>query len=258
MNIDFSDGVPSGDCTDGLSFIRTWTASDFCGNIASCDQTVTIIDDIAPMLNCPADIEVSCNSSTEPNVTGMATAADACNTATVTHSDGPITGSCPQTFVRTFTAIDACGNMATCTQLITIIDDAPPVITCPVDITVSCENNNTDPAITGTATATDACSAVDVNFTDGPITGICPQTFVRTWTATDACGNTTSCLQTITIEDVNGPTIVCPANISVSCEASTAPSATGVATATDACGTCLLYTSPSPRDQRGSRMPSSA
>ena len=25
-----------------------------------------------------------------------------------------------------------------------------------------------------------------------------------------------------------------------------------------ACGTCLLYTSPSPRDQRGSRMPSSA
>ena len=28
--------------------------------------------------------------------------------------------------------------------------------------------------------------------------------------------------------------------------------------ATTGCGTCLLYTSPSPRDQRGSRMPSSA
>ena len=28
--------------------------------------------------------------------------------------------------------------------------------------------------------------------------------------------------------------------------------------AIDMCGTCLLYTSPSPRDQRGSRMPSSA
>ena len=27
---------------------------------------------------------------------------------------------------------------------------------------------------------------------------------------------------------------------------------------TDTCDTCLLYTSPSPRDQRGSRMPSSA
>ena len=26
----------------------------------------------------------------------------------------------------------------------------------------------------------------------------------------------------------------------------------------DQCGNCLLYTSPSPRDQRGSRMPSSA
>ena len=26
----------------------------------------------------------------------------------------------------------------------------------------------------------------------------------------------------------------------------------------DRCGRCLLYTSPSPRDQRGSRMPSSA
>ena len=36
----------------------------------------------------------------------------------------------------------------------------------------------------------------------------------------------------------------------------TNPSETGTATATD--NACLLYTSPSPRDQRGSRMPSSA
>ena len=32
----------------------------------------------------------------------------------------------------------------------------------------------------------------------------------------------------------------------------------GDGTHIDTCGTCLLYTSPSPRDQRGSRMPSSA
>ena len=31
-----------------------------------------------------------------------------------------------------------------------------------------------------------------------------------------------------------------------------------IETAEEAVGTCLLYTSPSPRDQRGSRMPSSA
>src|SRR5260370_8856771 len=35
----------------------------------------------------------------------------------------------------------------------------------------------------------------------------------RTWTATDACGNFASCVQTITVRDITPPSLVIPANV---------------------------------------------
>ncbi|MBK9960938.1 MAG: hypothetical protein IPP06_06285 [Saprospiraceae bacterium] len=53
------------------------------------------------------------------------------------------------------------------------------------------------------ATATDVCDASPViTFTDGVSTpGACPGTysFVRTWKATDACNNMSTCPQSITV-----------------------------------------------------------
>src|SRR5437899_13096414 len=34
----------------------------------------------------------------------------------------------------------------------------------------------------------------------------------RTWTATDGCGNSASCLQRITVQDTTPPRLICPAN----------------------------------------------
>ncbi|MFQ5463097.1 MAG: HYR domain-containing protein [Phycisphaerae bacterium] len=44
-------------------------------------------------------------------------------------------------------------------------------------------------------------------------------TIVRTWTTVDACGNTASANQVITIQDSTPPEVVCPADITVSAEA---------------------------------------
>src|SRR5436190_12164 len=58
----------------------------------------------------------------------------------------------------------------------------------------------------------------------------------RTWTATDDCGNSSTCMQRITVRDTTPPTITCPANRVLECPADTSANNTGVATAQDSCG----------------------
>src|SRR5205814_8151968 len=66
---------------------------------------------------------------------------------------------------------------------------------------------------TGTATATDNCGGVtSVTYSDLAAGGCTGRDIDRTWTATDACGNTASRIQHITFADNTRPTITnCPA-----------------------------------------------
>src|SRR5206468_2622840 len=57
----------------------------------------------------------------------------------------------------------------------------------------------------------------------------------RTWTATDACSNSASCVQTIIVRDITPPSLTCPPDLLLECPADTRTNATGVATATDTC-----------------------
>ena len=192
-------------CTSLLT--RIWIGTDNCGNTAQVNQVLTIVDTTAPVITCPADVDVSCdNSSTEPADTGMAIATDNCSSVTIEYMDGEVSGDCPATFVRTWTATDECGNVSTCTQSITVSDDSAPVIDCPADVTVDCDGD-ISPAATGEASATDNCGTAMVTYLDGEIIGSCPYTIERTWTATDNCGNASSCVQVITIDDNTPPTI---------------------------------------------------
>src|SRR5690606_5293055 len=121
------------------------------------------------------------------------------------------------TIVRTWTARDACNNISTGTQYITVQDNTPPKITCPPDITISCESS-LSPAVTGDISASDFCSPVFTGYTDSPQLG-CNGTGIieRTWTAIDGCGNLSQCIQWITITDSKTPVVTCPADITVDC-----------------------------------------
>jgi hypothetical protein len=238
--IAFADQSDVGDCPQELSITRTWTATDACGNTAVCVQTIEVVDTLAPVIVCPPNATVQCGQSTTPAATGVATATDNCDgDPSVTFSDQNIAGECAQEFtiLRTWTAADACGNTATCVQTIAVVDTEAPVIVCPPNATVQCDEP-TMPAATGNATATDNCDTnPSVTFSDQNIPGECAQEFtlLRTWMAADACGNTTTCVQTIEVVDTEAPAIVCPPDVMVQCEELTIPSATGTATATDNC-----------------------
>jgi hypothetical protein len=103
---------------------------------------------------------------------------------------------------------------------LSIVDNVPPVLVgCPGNTVAECSSI---PAA-ATVTATDNCGPnppVTLNETTTP-GGVCPQvyTITRTWTATDACGNTASCVQIITVTDSTAPTLVCPPTITMTADA---------------------------------------
>ena len=186
------------------------------------------------ILECPDDVTIDCSDSTDPANTGMPTG---CGSATFEDAITP--GDCDGNFTitRTWMADDGCGGTATCVQTITVTDTTAPDITCPGDLSLDC-SDSTDPADTGMATATDDCSGVaDITFDDDVAAGDCAGNFVitRTWTAVDNCGNTSSCMQTITVTDTTPPDLTCPPDMTfVGC--CLLPDI-GVPTATDDCGT---------------------
>ena len=192
----------------------TWTSTDEAGNFVTCTQIVTVVDTENPTVTCPADIIFNTDPGqcTATATIGTATGTDNCGTATITN-DAPASFPIGNTTV-TWTSTDAIGNFATCTQIITVVDNENPTITCPTDITL-----NTDPgqctssATIGTATGTDNCGVPTIT-NDAP-TGFPIGNTIVTWTSTDANGNAVNCTQTVTVVDNGNPTISCPADIAV-------------------------------------------
>jgi hypothetical protein len=97
---------------------RTWTATDDCGNAASCDQVITVVDLTPPVISCGPDGEIDCLAEPEfddPVVT------DNCSETTVTCEVEYVrVDAFTEQWIQTCTAYDACRNgPAVCTQTIT-------------------------------------------------------------------------------------------------------------------------------------------
>jgi uncharacterized repeat protein (TIGR01451 family) len=204
-------------------------------------ESVCISLDCSPMITCAADITIECDESTDPTVTGAATATDICEGDPVfSFDDVIVAGSCLNNYsiTRTWIVTNACNLSDTCVQSIMVIDTTAPSITCPANITVTCATD-VPPANINAVTATDNCGGmVTVTYLGDQITQmVCENnlTISRTYRATDVCGNSATCAQTITVSDQVPPVITCPPDITIGLTESTDPLNTGTATATDNC-----------------------
>src|SRR5207249_8780738 len=105
LTIRYSDATNNA-CAGTKTITRTWTATDACSNSASCVQIIIVRDTLKPTITCPADLVLECPvTDTRTNVTGMATAQDACSAVTISYSDATTTNCGPtRVLTRTWTA----------------------------------------------------------------------------------------------------------------------------------------------------------
>ena len=206
----------------GISYrlTRMWTATDACGNSSTTTQIITLEDREAPQFkNVPPPITLTCSDIIPPG--SEVVAVDNCDgNPRVTMSDLIERGICNSNFKinRLWTAVDACGNLAKVTQVITVGDnDAPQITGVPADISLTCGSQMGSPS--KNVRAYDLCSSsVRLSVNDKVSRGPCPDNYLvaRTWTATDACGNVTTKTQKITVNDNIKPELInVPANITV-------------------------------------------
>ena len=191
---------------------REWHAVDDCGNVSTCTQMITVMDNTPPVLSCPESvtIELTANPTPNPdNKVGFATAIDTCSEFEITFEDEEISPCAKiRVLIRTWIAKDACDNESRAEQIVTLTDTEPPVLQIPDPVTLEC------PADTGPASDTNSgiarCSdpSVHISYID-EVTKGCGRTRIitRMWTATDVCGNVTSAPQIITLIDVVSPAI---------------------------------------------------
>ena len=177
--------------------IVTWTATDDYGNSISNTQSITVLDTISPVIMAPSDFQLEA-SHIENNIIDLigVRASDDVEVISITN-DAPTVFPLGETIV-TWTATDSSGNSASATQTITVVDTTAPVITTPQNIIVDAVNTETLLEI-GLATIDDIIDDSPIITNDAPTVFPLGETIV-TWTATDKFGNTSSSLQTISVQ----------------------------------------------------------
>ena len=211
---------------------RTWSVTDTCGHTVSANQVLTETDNTPPTLGTLVDHVQECPANF---VTPTPNASDECGSVTVTSVDEDTAFGCgtTKTVTRTWTATDECGNAVSKDQVITEVDNFPPELMVPADLTLECPANfDTDPA-----TATDDCGTIVLSSEDTEDESGCggTRTVTRVWTASDGCQEVQG-TQKLTEKDTMQPVFDCPAatgDIVNICNDSVPPAMS--LTATDAC-----------------------
>ncbi len=222
-SVTFNDVTTPGACPAESTITRTWTVTDGCGRTVDMDQTIMVVDTIAPTVVCQ-DITV------ELDANGMATAsADDVNNGSSDNCGGTVSLSlnmdmftCANLGANDVWLIgeDECGNIDSCMAVITVEDNIAPTITCPGDI----EMDN-DPGICGAVVTFDVMGDDNCDFTITQTAGIPSGGLypvgetMNTYMIEDAAGATAECSFLVTVNDVEGPVVDCPNDIGVQLEA---------------------------------------
>jgi Secretion system C-terminal sorting domain len=181
-----------------------WTATDVCGNLSTLSAVASIEDKTSPVFESfrPV-ISIGCNDSLPGYV-----AHDNCGSVIITTSDEYFYNNyCDYkyTIERQITAVDPCGNATVGFQTIKVGGGGPVIEGVQPQI---CDDL-TLPKVT----AFDACAGVfvDVTMIQDTLEEECRGMVIqRTWSAIDACGDTTTIIQLIVMGDTTPPVILVP------------------------------------------------
>ena len=194
-------------CNDiGVQVVTLTVTNTNTNQSLSCTAQVTLLDTLAPILQCPPLMVLNCVTF-DPNAPltnyGIATVFDNCpNGVTIQETVVNTINECNVgQITRTFLATDNSGNTDVCVQLIDVVNNDPfnvGDINFPADVTITnCQSSNI--SNTGNTTLDNGqftCGNVHIFVTDN-ITGVCGGNFQRTWTVVDSCQLVTGTTQGI-------------------------------------------------------------
>jgi len=185
------------------AYDRVYQIDANCSTSTVTQTVLYVLNDSTPKITALApfaDFGCAGDTRTLAMSSNAVVAVDAISTNLVMETR--ITNGCQVTVTRTWRVEDCCGNFDLKNEVYTFTDaPAPPVFAaCPSDpLVIGCiTSSNQVPA-----TILDATSTCDVTVSqmDGPHTPVANTcgawTFDRTFTATDVCGATATCIQTI-------------------------------------------------------------
>ncbi len=254
-------------CPGGKTILREWTIVENCSSqIFKKTQIIKSYDKVPPVVTCPPNMTISADSPAgcKANVTlPQATATDACSgIESITPSwkfgggYGPHVANVG-THIVTYTAKDKCGNVASCTMTITVVDNVPPVVVAKSTLVVSLTTNGM--AVVGAVAfnegSTDNCCLDkfevrrmdDVTSVFGPTVkfqcedaGKIIQIVLK---VTDCNGNFNTAMVNVEVQDKLAPLFsLCPQNTSVACGTDlTNLSSYGTPIVVDDCTYNLMY-----------------
>lgn len=131
--------IPSGSVLPTGHTTVVYTAQDTTGNLMSCSFTITVQENIPPVLvDCPKDITLYTNNCTATATWTAPQVSDNCSPVTLTSSHAPGSVFPETTTLVTYTASDIWGNTAACSFSVTVVDTVAPTFSgCPKDTVLS-------------------------------------------------------------------------------------------------------------------------
>ncbi|HEX6626587.1 MAG TPA: HYR domain-containing protein [Gemmatimonadaceae bacterium] len=203
----------------------TWTARDASQNITKVSQTVTVVGNVPPVVTtanivantdrgvCGAALNIG-TPSVKDDIDGWSLAGE--------RSDGqPLNAAYPRgvTTVK-WTATDYDYATSSTNQTVSVNDNEKPRIVAPQSLSVPNDRGKASAVVaTGTPSVEENCPLVKVDGarSDGAALAAAYPVGVTTitWTATDASGNSASAQQSITVRDVEAPSLILPGDFTV-------------------------------------------
>ena len=198
--------IEPGLCLGASTHLRTYTASDACGNQSSASQVIMIIDTTAPEFTFfPSSSTLPCDGDTLPLMTNILTGYDLGSPDSLTFTfEGLTTGGddCNIEKISVYRVSDDCGNYVDSTHVTLLIDTVAPTLNTPLeDLSFTCLYDMT-PCDIDQLDISDNCNTTTSSCIDLNIEGDCdnePCTIERTYTISDICGNSLDISQIISI-----------------------------------------------------------
>jgi len=230
---------------------RTFRFFDECNNERYDEMYITVNDTVPPVFGDLCNITVECRPRGTPDLIGWAFGYDNCGgKVTATYDDSATYGQYMDYIDRWWIISDSCGNKNKILQRIKL-NNTKPFLECPSDITVPC-SSGTHPNNTGYASASDQCTGKLIPTWTDDVSGTCPKTIRRTWSASDDITKQSGqCVQIIKVGKDSGPHLKVPPDVTVQCKYLANVKTTGAACSSKICDEDVITNASSADSESG-------